>query len=374
VCSAGAGAVPRSLDDQGLLGAKDFPSLVRFARDQAAQLDLPRELRPNNAYDLLRLIVTASGWLRDGTPQFEMKGAFREQLLAIEGGEAVFDEVVHAAEALTPELEAARQASKLPRHPDVARADALLRRIGEDVVCALGTSAATPRRRRRWPGTSRKADYALAFERRWAEAAGERPPDDLATCGKYPDVEFVTDTPVAGEHVVFRRYRDRIRRARTRIWLENSYFFPPSGLLRDLYDAAARGVDVKLILPCQTDLPIMKRAARAEYVSWIEHGLQLFEFCPAVLHAKFGLIDDDWATVGTFNANIASVRYSNEANLFVYDLAFVARVAALFESDLARCERLTTEGLRARPLFERVADILANNAMAALEAVHAPTR
>lgn len=217
-------------------------------------------------------------------------------------------------------------------------------------------------------------DFAHAFQRRWAEAAGEiHPPGAIATGKKYPDVEFVADTP-GPQHPVFERHRERIRRARFRVWLENAYFFPPIGLLEDLYAAAARGVDVKLILPCETDLPIMKHAARAEYEDWLEHGLQLFEYCPAVLHAKFGLVDDDWATVGTFNANVASLRYANEANLFVYDRRFVARVAELFENDLSGCTPLTPQSLRARPLIHRVGDLLANNAITLFETGRAATR
>ena len=43
-------------------------------------------------------------------------------------------EVLAEAEAMAPELEAARDASKLPPRPDVQRADALLRRAGEELA------------------------------------------------------------------------------------------------------------------------------------------------------------------------------------------------------------------------------------------------
>jgi hypothetical protein len=124
----------RSMADQGLLEASEFPALVRFARDRTTDVSLPRELRPKNAYNLVRLLATATGWLRTGTPVFEMTGELRARLLAIKKGDVPLDEVLSEAEAMAPALERARDDSPLPRRPDVRRADALLRRVGEETA------------------------------------------------------------------------------------------------------------------------------------------------------------------------------------------------------------------------------------------------
>jgi hypothetical protein len=124
----------RSLHDQGLLPSSDFAALSRFAQEPYEDLELPRELRPKNAYNLLRLIHTASRWLREGVPTFEVTGPLRDQLLSIKHGDVPLAAVLTQAEAMTPELEAARMASPLPRRPDVQTADALLRRIGEELA------------------------------------------------------------------------------------------------------------------------------------------------------------------------------------------------------------------------------------------------
>jgi RNA repair pathway DNA polymerase beta family len=124
----------RSLHDQGLLDANDFGALVRYARSGGNQPEPARELRPKNAYNLLRLIHVATDWLRTGHPQMEMTGRVRERLLQIKRGEVGLDSVLAEAERLVPALEAARDATPLPRRPDIARADALLRRIGEEVA------------------------------------------------------------------------------------------------------------------------------------------------------------------------------------------------------------------------------------------------
>jgi hypothetical protein len=124
----------RSLFDQGLIEAAELRALAVFAREAAPTLELPRELRPKNAYNLLRLIATAARWLREGTPTFEVDGSLKARLLAVKRGEDPLEEVLAEAEAMSPDLEAARDASKLPARPDVARADALLRKIGDELA------------------------------------------------------------------------------------------------------------------------------------------------------------------------------------------------------------------------------------------------
>ena len=120
----------RSMYDQGLIAHNELAALRDFAVSaEAATFELPRELRPKNAYNLLRLIGCAIAWLRTGVPSLRVEGEFRDELFAIKRGHVALDEVLRRAEARIPELEAARRDSPLPAKPDVARADALLRRV-----------------------------------------------------------------------------------------------------------------------------------------------------------------------------------------------------------------------------------------------------
>jgi len=136
----------RSLHDQGLLAAADFVSLVKFARESSreVELELSRELRPKNAYNLVRLIAAATRWLREGEPAFVAEGALRDRLLAIKRGEVPLADVLAQAEEMAADLEAARAASTLPARPDIAVADALLRRVGVEIARRFTTSAPGP--------------------------------------------------------------------------------------------------------------------------------------------------------------------------------------------------------------------------------------
>ncbi len=124
----------RSLFDQGLLETNDLAGLTAYARAGGRRPSDARSLRPKNAYNLLRLIELARGWLADGRPTFEATGAFKTTLLAIKQGELALDEVLARAEAMSPALEAARDQSALPEQPDYERADALLRRINQELA------------------------------------------------------------------------------------------------------------------------------------------------------------------------------------------------------------------------------------------------
>ncbi|RUO90625.1 UDP-phosphate N-acetylglucosaminyl 1-phosphate transferase [Corallococcus sp. AB018] len=124
----------RSLWDQGLLASNDFAALTAYARGGGQRPPSARELRPKNAYNLLRLVSLATGWLRDGVPTFEATGALKARLLDIKGGQVPLEDVLRDAEAMAPALEAAHRESQLPEHPDYARADQLLRRVGDEVA------------------------------------------------------------------------------------------------------------------------------------------------------------------------------------------------------------------------------------------------
>lgn len=134
----------RSMADQGLLDANEFSALVRFACDKSADFELPRELRPKNAYNLVRLLATATRWLREGTPTFAVDGPLKERLLAIKRGQVSLEDVLAEAESMAPDLERARDESRLPKRPDVARANALLRRVGEELARRWVTAVPGP--------------------------------------------------------------------------------------------------------------------------------------------------------------------------------------------------------------------------------------
>jgi RNA repair pathway DNA polymerase beta family len=119
----------RSMYDQGLIAANDWTSLRAAAK---TELELPRDLRPKNAYNLIRLLDLAIRWLGGEPPQVRASEAIRPTLLAIKRGELAMAEVMTLARALTPRLEAARQTSRLPGHANIGGAERVLRAVRDE--------------------------------------------------------------------------------------------------------------------------------------------------------------------------------------------------------------------------------------------------
>jgi hypothetical protein len=121
----------RSLYDQGVIAANDWASLRAAAR---TELELPRDLRPKNAYNLIRLLDLAIRWLAGEPPDVRVSDALRPTLVAIKRGEVATDDVMALARELTPRLELARQTSPLPRHAEIGRAERILRAARDEAA------------------------------------------------------------------------------------------------------------------------------------------------------------------------------------------------------------------------------------------------
>lgn len=123
-----------------------------------------------------------------------------------------------------------------------------------------------------------------------------------------------------------REYRRAIRSARREILLANAYFFPGYFFLRDLRDAARRGVKVSLIFQGEPDMQVALSAARSLYRHLVDAGVRIHEYCERPFHGKVAVVDDDWATVGSSNLDPLSLSLNLEANVFVSDPVFVAEL------------------------------------------------
>ncbi|WP_434120419.1 cardiolipin synthase ClsB [Pseudomonas fortuita] len=117
-------------------------------------------------------------------------------------------------------------------------------------------------------------------------------------------------------------YLQAFRGAKQRIVVANAYFFPGYRLMRELRNAARRGVDVRLILQGQPDMRWVRALSRLLYNYLLRDGVAIHEYCQRPLHGKVALVDDEWSTVGSSNLDPLSLSFNLEANLFIRDRAF----------------------------------------------------
>jgi len=117
-------------------------------------------------------------------------------------------------------------------------------------------------------------------------------------------------------------YIHALSKARQRVVIANAYFFPGYRLLREIRNAARRGVQVQLIMQGQPDVLLAKLAARMLYDYLLKDGVVIHEYCQRPLHGKVALVDDHWSTVGSSNLDPLSLSLNLEANVLIRDRAF----------------------------------------------------
>lgn len=143
----------------------------------------------------------------------------------------------------------------------------------------------------------------------------------------------------------------RIRAAERRVWFATAYFVPTIKFRRALRQAAARGVDVRLLLPGpRTDHPAIRHAGRRFYARLLHHGVRIFEYQPRFNHSKI-LLCDDWVSIGSSNIDRWTLRWNLEANQEVEDTAFAAEVGAMFGTDLEHARAYLLEHWSKRPWY-----------------------
>ncbi len=157
---------------------------------------------------------------------------------------------------------------------------------------------------------------------------------------------FVTRDNRKHTNDIERHYRIAIRAARERVVIANAYFFPGYRLIREMRRAARRGVDVRLILQGEPDMPIVKTAASMLYHHLIKAGVRIYEYCERPLHGKVAVSDGEWSTVGSSNLDPLSLSLNLEANVIIRDRAFNQHLTSRLDHLIQNsCKQVTADKL-----------------------------
>ncbi len=149
-------------------------------------------------------------------------------------------------------------------------------------------------------------------------------------------------------------YLRAIRRAERRIDITNPYFLPGPIFLSALQSAQRRGVEVRILVPGQSDVWVVSMAMSAVIGSLLESKARVFAFQGRILHAKTATFDDKLSMIGTYNLDPRSRRYNRECNVAVQDREVTLLARASFERDLETSEEVSLSAWKERPLSRRV--------------------
>ncbi len=199
--------------------------------------------------------------------------------------------------------------------------------------------------------------------RRRPRRAPAPPIEPPPVCG---DVEaaFVVRDNLRHRRDIEEAYLEAIAGARREIVLANAYFLPGRRFRRALVEAARRGVRVTLLLQGRVEYLLQHYATQALYGQLLGAGVRIFEYRKSFLHAKVGVVDDEWATVGSSNIDPFSLLLSREANLLIRDRPFAGRLRQSLERVMADdSTEVGLEDIVCRPLLARAIRWLAYTAV-----------
>lgn len=128
--------------------------------------------------------------------------------------------------------------------------------------------------------------------------------------------------------------------ARNKLWLTDAYYAGMTSYMQALKAAAKNGVDVRLLVPNGTDIPLLRPLSRAGYRPLLESGVRIFEWNGTMLHAKTAVADGRWARVGSSNLNVSSWFGNYELDLVVEEEAFADAMEEMYLKDLTNATEI----------------------------------
>jgi len=195
------------------------------------------------------------------------------------------------------------------------------------------------------------ADLSRAFASAWSHAGAPLPPDAwpareaIAPCGDVALRVIATEPATSG---VFRLDQLLAALARRTLWITDAYFVGNAAYVQALRAAAEDGVDVRVLVPGESDLVLLKRLSVAGFRPLLEAGVRIFEWKGPMLHAKTAVADGRWARVGSSNLNVSSWMTNWEMDVAIEDEGFAHELEDAFEGDLENATEVLLGTRRAR--------------------------
>jgi cardiolipin synthase len=207
------------------------------------------------------------------------------------------------------------------------------------------------------------AEFQKLFMGTWTKQNGE----PLAQKNYFPKLAKQGDEIVraigsasADPHsLIYLTLLSAIGAAEQRVYLTNAYFVPDPQLIKSLTAATRRGVDVKLVLPSQTDSWTVFHAGRSHYTKLLRAGVKIYERRGAVMHSKTASIDGVWSTIGSTNLDWRSFLHNDELNAAILGRDFARQMDAMFARDLAESDAIDLDRWKHRSLMLRLKEWLA---------------
>ena len=183
----------------------------------------------------------------------------------------------------------------------------------------------------------------LAFAEDWVYASGHAPKE----AAQWPELspgpirtQVLPAGPDSPWETIHRVMLAALHHGRQRVWLATAYFVPGEAARMALTSAALRGLDVRLLVPVQSDSRLVSAAARSYFEELMAAGVRVFEY-PRMLHTKALLVDSDTCVLGSSNFDNRSFRLNFELCVLFEDSGVATALEAILAADLANAREVT---------------------------------
>ena len=178
-----------------------------------------------------------------------------------------------------------------------------------------------------------------------------QPAEDEDTC-----VQVLRGGPDEEDHPMLRVNLLLVAQATKRLWIGTGYFVPGEIMQTALQVAAARGVDVRLLISQKSEHPLLVKAGRSYYDALLRRGVRIYEYSRGIEHSKYILIDDDLVSVGTSNLDERSMRLNFELSLLMRDAELNDEIARIFKATIAKSKEIDRQEFAQRPYWEKLTE------------------
>lgn len=167
-------------------------------------------------------------------------------------------------------------------------------------------------------------------------------------------VRAVGSTPDDPYSLIYLTLISAITNAEKQVYIINAYFVPDPQLVKALLDAAARGVDVRLVLASNTDSASAHEAGRSHYAQLLDGGVRIYERRGGLVHAKTAIVDGVWSWIGSSNLDWRSALDNNEINAVILGRDFAVQMHAAYARDIAASDEIDRESWARRAFVMRI--------------------
>jgi cardiolipin synthase len=208
-------------------------------------------------------------------------------------------------------------------------------------------------------------EVAESYERSWRRAHGEpvswKPRAyRKGLLARGPEsIQFFDSGPGPGYSSAARLFKRVIAAARRRLTLSIAYFLPVGGVLNALLRAPRRGVVVRVVVPGESDVPIVQHATRHLYTALLKRRFRIYERQENMLHSKVMVVDDTWTVVGSCNLDARSLYINLEFVAVIHSRALARALNQVIRFEIARSKRVTLQDYRERSFWRSLVNLLA---------------